>query len=127
VEAEKTGDRTWMLVSVSGQCQPLKFLKRNRETAPQMLARIADVDRNGPPPNQELFRWLDAHKHRGYRPCEYKVHHPRACRAYAFLTSRGFVIVRIEDKIENDQQFNDTMRSVKATFDQFLKEGERYE
>jgi hypothetical protein len=56
-----------------------------------------------------------------------KVHHPRACRAYAFQTSRGFVIVRIEDKTESDQQFNATMRSVTATFDQFLEEGERYE
>lgn len=115
-----------MLVSDSGQCQPLKYLKKNRETAPHMLARIADVDRNGPPPNQELFRWLDAHKHGGYRACEYKVHHPRACRGYAFFTGRGFVIVRIEDKTENGQQFNEAMGSVKATFDQFLKEGEWY-
>jgi len=45
---------------------------------------------------------------------------------YAFFTGRGFVIVRIEDKTENDQQFNEAMRSVKATFDQFLKEGEWY-
>jgi len=37
------------------------------------------------------------------------------------------VIVRIEDKTENDQQFNETMRSVEAAFGQFLKEGERYE
>jgi len=36
------------------------------------------------------------------------------------------VIVRIEDKTQNGQQFNETMRSVKAAFDQFLKEGERY-
>jgi hypothetical protein len=91
-----------------------------------MLARIRDVDQNGPPPNQELFRWLDAHKHGGYRACEYKVHHPRACRAYAFVTGYGFVIIRIEDKTNNDQQLNDTMRSVTAAFDLFLKEGERY-
>ena len=116
-----------MLVSGSGQCQPIKYLKKNRETAPVMRARIDDVDRNGPPPNPELFRWLDEHKRRGYRACEYKVHHPRACRAYAFQTPRGFVIVRIDDKTENDQQFNATMRSVKATFDQFLEEGERYD
>jgi hypothetical protein len=115
-----------MLVSDAGQCQPLKYLKKNRETAPPMLARITDVDQHGPPPNQELFRWLDAHKHGGYRACEYKVHHPRACRGYAFLTDRGFVIVRIEDKTENDQQFNETMRSVKAAFGRFMKEGARY-
>jgi len=36
-----------MLVSDSGQCQPLKYLKTNRETAPQMLARLKDVDQNG--------------------------------------------------------------------------------
>ena len=52
---------------------------------------------------------LDAHKHGGYRACEYKVHHPRACRALAFFTGHGFVIARIEDEL-----------------DQFLKEGERY-
>ena len=83
VEAQKVGDRTWMLVSSSDQCQPKKYLRKNRETAPVMLARIRDVDQNGPPPNQELFRWLDEHQHRGLRLCEYKVHHPRACRAYA--------------------------------------------
>ena len=127
MRAERAGERTWMLVSDSGQCQPLKYLRKNRETAPQMLARIKDVDQHGPPPNQELFRWLDAQKHGAHRACEYKVHHPRACRAYAFQTSRGFVIVRVEDKTENDQQFNETMSSVKATFEQFLKEGERYE
>ena len=73
------------------------------------------------------IRWLDAQKHGAHRACEYKVHHPRACRAFAFQTTRGFVIVRIEDKTENDQQFNETMRSVEAAFGQFLKEGERYE
>lgn len=127
MKAASVGSRTWMLVSDSGQCQPFKYLKKNRETAPVMRARIDDIDRNGPPPNPELFRWLDDHKHRGHRACEYKVHHPRACRAYAFQTSRGFVIVRIEDKTENDQQFNATMKTVKAIFDQFLEEGERYE
>jgi hypothetical protein len=49
VRAERAGPRTWMLVSASGQCQPLKYLKKNVETAPQMLARISDVDMNGPP------------------------------------------------------------------------------
>jgi hypothetical protein len=53
-----------MLVSSSGQCQALKYLKKNRETAPFMLARIKDVDVNGPPANQELFKWLDGHKTR---------------------------------------------------------------
>ena len=48
-----------MLVSHSGQSQPLKYLKKNRETAPVMRARIDDIDRNGPPPNPEFFRWLD--------------------------------------------------------------------
>jgi hypothetical protein len=115
-----------MLVSASGQCQPLKYLKKNVETAPQMLARISDVGMNGPPANQELFKWLDSHKHRGHRICEYKIHHPRACRAYAFATGRGLVIVRIEDKTENAQQFNVTMRRVKAAIDEFLKDGERY-
>jgi hypothetical protein len=91
------------------------------------LARIRDVDWNGPPANQELFRWLDGHGHRGYRVCEYKVHHPRACRAYALQTERGWVIVRIEDKTDSERQFNETMRSVKAAIDDFLKEGERYE
>jgi|GEM_PF-3345257 len=115
-----------MLVTSSGQCQPKKYLKKNRETAPTMLARIRDIDQNGPPPNQELFRWLDEHKHRNLRLCEYKVHHPRACRAYAAYTESGYVIVRIEDKTENDQQFNDTMKSVKASIDEFLGDGEKY-
>lgn len=115
-----------MLVSDSGRCQPLKYLMKNRETAPRMRARIDDVDRNGPPDNPELFKWLDAHKHGGMRLCEYKVHSPKACRAYAFLTSRGFVIARIEDKTENNQQFNDTMDSVKAMIDRFMEEGETY-
>lgn len=57
-----------MLVSAEGRCQPKKYLVKNRETAPAMLARIRDVDRNGPAPNQELFRWLDTH--RGMRLCE---------------------------------------------------------
>jgi len=115
-----------MLISPTGQCQPLKYLKKHRETAPRMKARIDDVDRNGPPENPELFKWLDNHKHKGFRLCEYKVHSPRACRAYAFQTNRGFVIVRIEDKTENDQQFNETMESVKATIDRFLEEGSEY-
>lgn len=127
VRAKGAGERTWMLVSASGQCQPLKYLKKNRETAPNMRARIKDIDVNGPPPNKELFRWLDNHKHRGLRLCEYKVHHPRACRAYAFQTERGFVIARFEDKTENDQQFNETMSLVKAAIDEFLEEGEKYE
>jgi len=38
--------------------------------------------------------------------CEYKVHHPRASRSYAFQTDRGFVIARIEDKTESDQELN---------------------
>ena len=121
MRAERAGERTWMLVADSGQCQPLKYLRKHRETAPHMAARIKDVDLHGPPPNRELFRWLDSHACAGHRACEYKVHHPRACRAFAFLTRRGFVIVRIEDKTENDQHFNTTMRSVKATFDQFLR------
>lgn len=126
VHAEKIGDRTWMLVSSSGQCQPKKYLKKNRETAPAMLGRIKDIDLHGPPPNQELFRWLDRHKHKGLRLCEYKVHHPRACRAYVVETSRGFVIVRIDDKTANDAEFNETMRNVKTMIDEFLKDGERY-
>jgi Fe-S-cluster containining protein len=77
VEAQKVGDRTWMLVSGSGQCQ-------------------------------------------------HEVHHPRACRAYAVYTRRGYVIVRIDDKTENDQQFNDAMKSVKASIDEFLRDGEKY-
>jgi hypothetical protein len=64
-----------------------------------MLARIKDVDENGPPASQELFKWLDPHKYRGHRLCEYKVHHPRACRGYAFQTDRGLVMARIEDKM----------------------------
>jgi hypothetical protein len=126
VRAERVGPNTWMLVSASGQCQPLKYLKKHGETAPQMLARIHDVDQNGPPANQELFRWLDSHRHRGFRICEYKVHHPRACRAYAFVTGRGFVIARIEDKTDSDQQFNVSMRRVRAAIDEFMREGERY-
>jgi len=113
-----------MLVSADGRCQSKKYLMKNRETAPAMLARIRDVDRNGPPPNQELFRWLDVH--RSMRMCEYKVHHPRACRAFAARTRRGFVVVRIEDKTENDQQFNETIRAVKASIDEFLRDGKRY-
>ncbi|MBE0416535.1 MAG: hypothetical protein IBX63_02055 [Coriobacteriia bacterium] len=93
-----------MLESDTGQCQPLKYLKKNRETAPTMLARIRDVDRNGPPPNQELFRWLDAHK-----------------------PERGFVIARIEDKTESGQQFNQIMNSVKMLIDRFVEGGEPYE
>ncbi len=116
-----------MLVTDSGQCQPLKYLKKNRETAPVMLARIDDVDQHGPPPNEELFRWLSLHSVEGHRACEYKVHHPRACRAFAFETNRGLVIVRIEDKAVNNQKFNECMRSAKAAFARFLKEGERYE
>jgi hypothetical protein len=115
-----------MLVSGSGQCQPKKYLKKHRESAPAMLGRIRDVDQNGPPPNQELFRWLDRHKHRGLRLCEYKVHHPRACRAYVVETNRGFVIVRVDDKTNNDAEFNESMKSVKATIDEFLGDGERY-
>jgi len=117
VKAAKAGDRTWMLVTDSGQCQPL----------PTMLARIRSIDQNGPPPNEELFRWLSLHNVRGHRACEYKVHHPRACRAFAFETSRGFVIVRIEDKTESGHKFTEGMRSVKAAFEQFLREGERYD
>jgi hypothetical protein len=116
-----------MLVSSTGQCRPLEYLKKNRDTAPIMIARIEDVDTNGPPANQELFRWLDAHKHRGHRLCEYKVHHPRACRAYAFQTGRGLVIARIEDKTTSEQRFNDTIGAVKAMIDRFLEEGETYE
>jgi hypothetical protein len=127
MKALQAGTMTWMLASDSGRCQPLKYLQKNRETAPHMLARINDVDQHGPPPNQELFRWLDGHSHDRKRACEYKVHHPRACRAYAFRTDRGYVIVRIEDKTENAQQFNATMRAVKAAFAKFLEEGERYE
>jgi len=116
-----------MLVSSSGRCQPLKYLEKNRETASQMLARIKDVDQNGAPPNQELFRWLDGHTHRGFRLCEYKVHHPRPCRGYAFRTKRGFVIARIDDKTNNDRQFNRGIRAVKALIDEFLDGGQDYE
>ncbi len=115
-----------MLVSDAGQCQPMKYLNKNRETAPRMKARIEDIDRNGPSENPELFKWLDVHKYRGMRLCEYKVHGPRACRAYAFQTSRGLVIARIEDKTNNNQQFNEAMESVKAAIDRFLEEGETY-
>lgn len=127
MKARRVGTRTWMLVSDGGRCQPLKYLLKNRETAPIMLARIDDVDRNGPPPNQELFKWLDAHTHRGHRLCEYKVHHPRACRAFAFQTARGLVIARIEDKTTNARQFNHTVTVVKSLIDRFLEEGETYE
>ncbi len=96
-------------------------------TAPVMVARIKDVDENGPPANQELFKWLDAHKHRGHRLCEYKVHHPRACRGYAFQTDRGLVIARIADKTESDQELSDTTRAVKMLIDAFLEGGEIYE
>ena len=92
-----------------------------------MLDRIDGIDRNGPSANQELFKWLDAHRYRGFRMCEYKVHHPHACRAYAFRTERGFVITRIEDKTEDDRRFNQTIESVKDMFDYFLEGGERYE
>jgi hypothetical protein len=54
MKAARAGARTWMLVSDSGQCQPLKYLRKNRESAPNMRARIRDVDENGPSPNQEL-------------------------------------------------------------------------
>ncbi len=116
-----------MLISDTGQCQPLKYLKKHRETASKMRARIDDVDVNGIPDNPELFRWLDAHKYRGLRLCEYKIHHPRACRAYAFQPQRGLVIARIEDKTLSGQQFNDTLRVVWALIDRFLEEGERYD
>ncbi|GEM_PF-2734541 len=84
-------------------------------------------DENGPPANQELFKWLNAHKHLGHRLCEYKVHHPRACRGYAFQTDRGLVIARIADKSESDQELNDTMKSVKMLSGAFLEGGEIYE
>ena len=113
-----------MLVSDSGQCQAMKYLKKNRDTAPSMLARIQDIDQSGPSPNQELFRWLDGY--RGLRLCEYKVHHPRACRAFAAQTIRGYLIVRIEDKTESDRRFNEILRAVKASIDDFLKDGETY-
>ncbi len=96
-------------------------------TAPVMLARIKDVDENGPPANQELFKWLDPHRHRGHRLCEYKVHHPRACRGYAFQTDRGLVIARIADKTKSDQELSDTTRAVKMLIDPFLEGGEIYE
>ncbi len=50
----------------------------------------------------------------------------RACRAYAFETSRGLVIARIEDKTDSDKRSNETMRTVKALIDRFLEEGEMY-
>lgn len=127
MKARRAGARTWMLASDAGQCQPLKYLMKNRETAPVMLARIRDVDLNGPPANQELFKWLDAHKHRGLRLCEFKVHRPRACRAYAFQTERGLVIARIEDKTTSDRELKETLNLVKAMIDRFLEEGETYE
>ena len=98
MRAQKAGARTWMLVSASG-----------------------------PPANQELFKWLDPHKYRGHRLCEYKVHHPRACRGYAFQTDRGLVMARIADKTESDQELNDTMKAVKMLIDAFLEGGEIYE
>lgn len=127
VKARRVGARTWMLVSDTGQCQPLKYLSKNRETAPVLLARIEDVDQNGPPANQELFKWLDTHTYRGLRMCEYKVHHPRACRAYAFRTERGLVIARIEDKSTSRQRFEETMSTLKTLIDHFVDEGETYE
>jgi hypothetical protein len=36
------------------------------------------------------------------------------------------VLARIEDKTESDQQFNVTMKRVKAAIDEFLKDGEEY-
>ncbi len=116
-----------MLTSRTGRCQPLKYLKKNRETAPYMLARIRDVDRNGPTPNRELFRWLAGSKYRGFRLCEYKVHHPRACRAYAFRTDRGFVIARVADKTEDDRELNATLDAVRAAIDRFIEGGRQYE
>jgi hypothetical protein len=116
-----------VLVTSSGQCQALRYLKQHRETAPRVLARIRQIDLNGPLSNPELFRWLDGHRHKGLRLCEYKVHSPRACRAFAFLSGRGFVIVRIEDKTTSDERFNDTMSRVKASIDEFIRDGERYE
>ena len=65
--------------------------------------------------------------HRGQRLCEYKVHHPRACRGYAFQTDRGPVIARIADKAESDQELNDTMKAVKMLSDAFLEGGEMTE
>jgi len=126
MRAERVGRRSWMLVTASGQCQPLKYLRKHRETAATVMARIDEVDRNGPPGNPELFKWLDLQRHRGLRLCEYKVHHPRACRVYAFETPRGLVIARIEDKTGGEQRFNATTRTVKAMIDRFLEEGERY-
>ena len=49
------------------------------------------------------------------------------CRAYAFQTARGFVIVRIEDKTENDLGFNATLRAITTTVGHGPKEGARYE
>lgn len=121
------GERTWVLVSESGVCQPLKYLRKHRETAPVVMERINRVDRSGPLENPELFRWLDSHRHRGYRLCEYKIHHPRACRVYAFRSLAGFVVVRIENKTTSETAFNDTMSVVKASIDRFITEGERYD
>lgn len=72
MRASRIGTRTWMLVANTGQCQPLKYLRKHRDTAPIMRARIEDVDTNGPPANQVLFRWLDTHTYRGHRLSEYK-------------------------------------------------------
>jgi hypothetical protein len=36
------------------------------------------------------------------------------------------VIARIEDKTDSDQQFNVSMRRVRAAIDEFMREGERY-
>ena len=85
------------------------------------------VSASGPPANQELFKWLDPHKYRGHRLCEYKVHHPRACRGYAFQTDRGLVMARIADKTESDQELSDTTRAVKMLSDAFLEGGEIHE
>lgn len=92
-----------------------------------MVARIEWVDRQGPPANQELFRWLEEPAYRGFRLCEYKVHHPRACRAYVFLTERGFVIARIADKTTNAREFNKHIEAAKRSIDSFIEEGARYE
>lgn len=116
-----------MLVSESGRCQPLKYLSKHRETAPAMLARFHYVDRNGTPSNPELFRWLGTENHRSFRLCEFKVHHPRACRAYAFMTSRGIVIARIEDKTTSNRRVEETIRLVKTMIDEFVRDGEEYE
>lgn len=85
------------------------------------------MDRNGPPANQELFKWLDGRSDHGHRICEYKVHHPHACRAFAFVTDRGFVIVRIEDKTQNARRLEETLRDVRNLTDAFAEEGEFHE